>query len=162
VRRLVGPAVARLMTRFLVNVSLPDEVVWAAHGVPRRRGAPDAPLFPSGLADLTAPSARDAFAMWDLAEGTTTGTIVTNWADLGDRMNFAVNILRSRQQDPTLFDSPFTATVGELLDTVLAQGRLTPSLVRRIEEEARVLPKRAAREGRAVTVHGRPVHRSER
>jgi hypothetical protein len=151
VRRLTGPCVARLMTRFLVNVSLPDEVVWAARGVPPRRG--ESTVFPPALAELSSPLARGAFAMWDRPGSTS----VTNWADLADRMNFAVNILRSRQQDPTMFDSPFTPDVAAALDRVLERGRLTPAAVRTIEVEARGLPRRAAREGRAVTPAGRPL-----
>jgi hypothetical protein len=154
-RRLFGPSVARFMTRHLVNVSLPDEVIWAARGVPPARGVDG--MFPPSLAELASPLARKAFAMWDRADGTVEGTAVADWADLDDRMNFAVNILRSRQQDPSLFDSPFTTEVGALLDGVLAEGRLTATSVRTIEEEARVLPKRAAREGRAVTAAGRPL-----
>jgi hypothetical protein len=156
-RRHLGPRVARLMTRYLVNVSLPDEVIWASKGVPVRRGDPGPGLFPASLAVLASPLAQSAFDMWDRADGSTAGTIVTDWADLADRMNFAVNILRSRQQDPSLFDSPFTPEVGALLDGVLEDGRITGPTVALIEQEARVLPKRAAREGRATTATGRPL-----
>jgi hypothetical protein len=145
------------MTRYLVNVSLPDEVIWAAKGVPTRRGDPGPGLFPPALAALASPLAQSAFAMWDRADGTTAGTVVTDWAALPDRMNFAVNILRSRQQDPSLFASPFTPEVGALLDGVLEDGRITAPTVELIEQEARVLPQRAAREGRATTATGRPL-----
>jgi hypothetical protein len=154
-RRLLGPWVARLMTRHLVNVSLPDEVIWAARGVPVRPGTDE--IFPPALASLASPHAAKAFAMWDHADGTTAGTRVTDWAELDDRMNFAVNILRSRQQEPSMFASPFTPEVGALLDAVLVDGRITTPSVELIEREARVLPRRAAPEGRAVTPTGRPV-----
>ncbi len=140
-RRHLGPWVARMMTRYLVNVSLPDEVIWAAKGVPpQRTDAGDDARFPPALAELDAPSARKPFAMWDRSGGATAGTVVTDWADLDDRMNFAVNILRSRQQDPSLFDSPFTTEVGALLDRVLEDGRITTPTVELIERSARCCP----------------------
>jgi hypothetical protein len=136
-REHLGPVVAHLMTRFLVNVSFPDRVVWTAQGVPRR---PDGELFPPALRTLEHPLAVQAFREWDRAEGIPARTAVGDWSDLGERMNFAVNILRSLQQEPTLFDSPFPAELQHALDDVLARGRLTARRVAEIHQLARARP----------------------
>jgi hypothetical protein len=129
---------ASFRTRHLVTGSLPRAVIWRARGVPPLTA--DGALFPPALAELHQPLARTAFAVWDRADGDPTHTSVRNWASLDDRMNFAVNVLRSLQQDPSLFESPFTPALGEALDAVLQRGRLTLSVVRKIHMLARVAP----------------------
>ena len=59
---------------------------------------------------------------WDKTGGTGSPTGARDWAVLADRMNFIVNLFRSRQNDATLFDPPFSVT--QLDD--LAKGQLPP------------------------------------
>jgi hypothetical protein len=79
-------------------------------------------MFPSGLRTLTGTGAEAAFAQWDTTAGTGVPTGAHDWAVLDERMNFIVTLFRSRQNDATLFDPPFSAL--QLAD--LAQGQLPP------------------------------------
>ncbi len=89
-----------------------------------RRDVPPLPggMFPPELRDLSGTEAESAVAQWDRTRGTGTPSGARDWAVLEDRMNFIVNLFRSRQRDPSLFNPPYSdAQLG-----VLAQGRLPP------------------------------------
>ncbi len=79
-------------------------------------------MFPSGLRQLTGTAAESAFAQWDKTGGSGTPSGAHDWAVLDERMNFIVNLFRSRQNDGSLFDPPFTA--AQLAD--MAKGQLPP------------------------------------
>jgi hypothetical protein len=100
------------------------QLVTATETFDLRRDVPPLPggMFPSELRELTGTAAEDAFAQWDKTAGTGKPTGARDWAVLEDRMNFIVNLFRSRQNDATLFDAPFTAS--QLHD--LANGQLPP------------------------------------
>jgi hypothetical protein len=48
------------------------------------------------------------------------GSGAKNWTELGSRMAFIADLFRSRQQDRSLYDAPFT----EQQIAVLRQGRM--------------------------------------
>ena len=77
-------------------------------------------MFPSGLRKLTGTAAESALAQWDKTAGSGAPSGAHDWAVLEERMNFIVNLFRSRQNDGSLFDPPFTAT--QLAE--MAQGQL--------------------------------------
>lgn len=77
-------------------------------------------LFPPALRDLSGTAAEPAVAQWDKTGGTGRPSGAHDWADLEQRMNFIVNLFRSRQRDGTLFNPPFSQ--AQLAD--LAQGHL--------------------------------------
>jgi hypothetical protein len=79
-------------------------------------------LFPPALRDLSGTAAEQAVARWDKTGGTGRPSGAHDWAVLEQRMNFIVNLFRSRQRDGTLFDPPFSET--QL--AVLAEGQLPP------------------------------------
>jgi hypothetical protein len=79
-------------------------------------------MFPPGLRELTGTAAGAVVAQWDRTDGTGRPSGAHDWAVLEQRMNFIVNLFRSRQNDATLFDPPFSAS--QL--AVLAQGQLPP------------------------------------
>jgi hypothetical protein len=79
-------------------------------------------MFPPGLRTLAGTPAETAFAQWDKTAGTGAPSGAHDWAVLDERMNFIVNLFRSRQKDATLFDPPFSS---EQL-AHLAQGQLPP------------------------------------
>jgi hypothetical protein len=79
-------------------------------------------MFPSGLRELAGTDAEKALAQWDKTAGSGTPSGAHDWAELEERMNFIVNLFRSRQKDDSLFDPPFTA--AQLAE--LAQGQLPP------------------------------------
>ncbi|HEX4434465.1 MAG TPA: hypothetical protein VH012_06530 [Acidimicrobiales bacterium] len=79
-------------------------------------------MFPSGLRTLAGTVAEDAFSLWDKTEGTGAPSGADDWAVLEQRMNFIVNLFRSRQNDSTLFEPPFS----DVQLAALAQGQLPP------------------------------------
>jgi hypothetical protein len=64
-------------------------------------------MFPVELEDLTGTVAAPTVAEWDTTGGTGTPSGADDWADLHKRMNFIVNLFRSRQREATLFDPPY-------------------------------------------------------
>lgn len=79
-------------------------------------------MFPPALRDLRGTAAEEAVAKWDRTNGTGRPSGARDWAVLEDRMNFIVNLFRSRQQDASLFHPPFSPAQ---LDA-LARDQLPP------------------------------------
>ena len=78
-------------------------------------------MFPPALRNLPATAAA-VVAQWDRTDGTGTPSGARDWAKLEERMNYIVNLFRSRQRDPTLFAPPFS----DAQLAVLASGALPP------------------------------------
>jgi hypothetical protein len=76
--------------------------------------------FPAELRDLAGSPAAAAVARWDRTNGMGVPSGAHDWARLEDRMNFVVNLFRSRQRDAALFTPPFSST--QL--AVLSEGQL--------------------------------------
>jgi ER-bound oxygenase mpaB/B'/Rubber oxygenase, catalytic domain len=100
------------------------QLVTAAETFDLRRDVPPVAgvLFPPALHDLTGTPAAQVLATWDRTQGTGRKSGAEDWAVLEDRMNFIVNLFRSRQQNPHLFDPPFT---DEQL-AVMGRGQVPP------------------------------------
>jgi hypothetical protein len=100
------------------------QLITASETFDLRRDVPPLPggMFPPELRELHGTAAESAITQWDKTAGTGSPTGARDWADLADRMNFIVNLFRSRQNDATLFDPPFSA--AQLDD--LAKGQLPP------------------------------------
>jgi hypothetical protein len=100
------------------------QLVTAAETFDLRRDVPpiDGVLFPPALLDLTGTPAEKAVSAWDRTGGTGEHSGADNWCELGDRMNYIVNLFRSRQRDTAIFDPPFT--VEQLAS--MAQGEVPP------------------------------------
>ena len=77
---------------------------------------------PPGARSLTGTAAEADVAQWDRTGGTGTPSGARDWAVLEERMNFIVNLFRSRQHDASLFNPPFS----DAQLAVLAQGQLPP------------------------------------
>ncbi len=65
-------------------------------------------MFPPELKTLTGTDAAGALKAWDRTGGTGAPSGAHDWADLHDRMNFIVNLFRSRQREVALFEPPFS------------------------------------------------------
>lgn len=98
------------------------QLVTAAETFDLRRDVPpiDGVLFPPALGDLAGTPAEKVVAVWDRTGGTGKPSGAGDWCELKDRMNFIVNLFRSRQRDATLFDPPFSP---EQL-AAMAQGQM--------------------------------------
>jgi hypothetical protein len=95
-------------TRFVLALQLADDVLAVGKDVsPLDDGA----MFPEHLQvfDTTDQRLRallDDVLAWDRTPDTLSGSGARNWASLEDRINFIVDLFRSRQQTPALFANP--------------------------------------------------------
>jgi len=82
-------------------------------------------LYPPMLADLKGSAAEGPFARWDRTLGKGAPTGAHDWAEIDDRMNYIVNLFRSRQRHPALFNPPFSpAQLASLAADQLPAGHL--------------------------------------
>jgi hypothetical protein len=75
-----------------------------------RENVPPLPtgMFPADLQELTNADVAATVAAWDRTRGTGAPSGAHDWADVHERMNFIVNLFRSRQRQAALFEPPFT------------------------------------------------------
>ena len=110
VRQRVAPHVDALWdhiaTHLLMTINVPDATLHLGRDVPP--SVDGASLFPLSLRDYTEPALSKLMAHWDLTGGTGRGSGASDWSDLHQRMNYIVNLFRSRQQDLSLTSAPFT------------------------------------------------------
>jgi hypothetical protein len=114
---------ARLMTKYLLVIVLPTEILRLGRNVPLRN--PTEPMFPFPLMDLDLPSTEDkdptlqgeveerlsALRLFVCALDRSqigAGSAAHDWRRFDDRMNWAINLFRSRQQDRTLYWPPYS------------------------------------------------------
>lgn len=106
-------------TRFLMTLTLPSIVLDLGKDVPPLESGKD---FPADLAVIKNASLVLLLDKLDRTPNTSKGSAARDWAELGDRMNYVVDFFRSRQQDPTLYQQPFTDAQVD----ILRQGKLPP------------------------------------
>ncbi|GAC1537302.1 MAG: hypothetical protein NVS3B10_29200 [Polyangiales bacterium] len=108
----------RIATRYLMNLTLP-----LGAELPLGRdiqALPGDPPFPPTLQRISGPpgllSLIGRYDRASLVGSREVDTAAVDWADLDQRMNFILNLFRSRQQDATLFEPPFDAAQRADLD----------------------------------------------
>jgi hypothetical protein len=112
----------RIATRLLMSLALPGGAsLPLGRNIPKDAAA--MAFLPMQLQNITAPADLvTLIRTYDRARGASNvGSASVDWRLLDDRMNFIVNLFRSRQQDLTLFGAPFT---GE--QTLVIEGRVRP------------------------------------
>jgi hypothetical protein len=115
---------ARLMTKYLLVIVLPTEMLRLGRDVPLRN--PTEPMFPLPLMDLSLPDMADyepstqkdevkqklkALGQFVSAldrSQSGIGSAAHDWRRFDDRMNWAICLFRSRQQDRTLYWPPYS------------------------------------------------------
>lgn len=98
-----------IATRFLMNLALPGgQSLPLGRDIPPIAAARD--YLPPSLQNITNPGDLvTLLAKYDRARGTSDyGSGSVDWRSLDDRMNFIVNLFRSRQMDDDLLGQPFT------------------------------------------------------
>jgi hypothetical protein len=83
---------------------------------------PDGKDFPDDLTTIQNASLVLLLDKLDRTPNTSRGSAAGDWAELGDRMNYVVDFFRSRQQDRSLYQQPFTDAQVD----ILRQGKLPP------------------------------------
>lgn len=91
------------LTRHATTLLTPSQVLFLGRDVPPLA---DGTLWPLPLAALTDPDPASIIARFDRSHGTLLGSAAQDWAVLEDRMNYIVNLFRSRQHDATLLQLP--------------------------------------------------------
>lgn len=94
-----------LSTRWLIALEMPGEVVCLGEDVPPLASGR---MFPDELGTIDDPELGALLYRLDRTPNTTQGSAAVDWADLGDRMHFVVELFRSRQQDARLYKAPFS------------------------------------------------------
>jgi len=118
---VLGDAWDTALTEAIMRLATARETLDLRKDVPPLSGT----MFPPPLHELTGTEAADAVAQWDRTRGTGAPTGAHDWAVLEERMNFIVNLFRSRQRDPSFFDAPFSeAQLAELSEGRLPSGPL--------------------------------------
>jgi hypothetical protein len=92
------------VTHAMVRVDLPGLSVSVGRDVP---ALPDGSMFPADLRCVSHPELKAVLARFDRTPNTTNGSAAADWGDYGDRMNYVVDLFRSRQQLPDLSCPPF-------------------------------------------------------
>jgi hypothetical protein len=99
----------RVATRYMMTLALPGGATLPlGRNIPKTAASPD--YLPPAVQNITAPDQLLALLVeYDRARGSSdVGSASVDWRVLGDRMNFIVNLFRSRQQDLELLEPPFT------------------------------------------------------
>ena len=115
---VLGSAWDTALTETIMQLVTANEIFDLRKDVPAVAGI----LFPAPLDDLKNSGAAGAVARWDRTHGTGDPSGARDWAVMEERMNFIVNLFRSRQRDPSLFEPPFS----DAQLAVLAGGSLPP------------------------------------
>jgi hypothetical protein len=105
-----------VVTEELTTLVTPDETLRLGRDLPSL----GRDVFPVSLMTLVEPSPNDLWTAWNRAQPDLRGTAAKDWSLLDQRMNYIVNLFRSRQQHHRLLDPPFT----DAQLTVMALGQL--------------------------------------
>jgi hypothetical protein len=121
----VGASLARLwddvMTEFVAVADSPDGPLRLGHDIPPLPGQPFSPP------DLDAPWSAELSALlqrFDRSHGDGRGTKARDWVEFDDRMNFILNLFRSRHHHRPMFDPPFPPEVVRQLEAGGLPGQL--------------------------------------
>ncbi len=107
---LIVDSMPSLLRRPVTARALTFQVGEEVHSVGRDVAAPAGrPVFPETLASIESPELQAFLARWDRTPDTTAGSAAKDWNDIGDRINYIVDLFRTRQHDPNLLRPPFTA-----------------------------------------------------
>jgi hypothetical protein len=114
----------RVATRFLMTLALPGGAALPlGRNIPKEAAAQT--FLPAALQNITAPDDLvTLLRLYDRARGETqVGSASVDWRILPDRMNFIVNLFRSRQQTENLLGPPFSAEQTTLIEQGEVPGR---------------------------------------
>lgn len=100
------------VTRCLMTLALPDHVLELGEDLPP---LPDGSMYPTALRTTTLPELRRVLRDLDRTPDTLRGSAARDWTSLADRMNYLADFFRSRQQDRSLLERPFTRDQTEAI-----------------------------------------------
>jgi hypothetical protein len=104
----------QIVTKHLLSFAVGAEAMNVGGDVPSLGPA----QFPETLQTIESPELDELLCGphgWDRTPNTVAGSAARDWTNLSDRMNFIVDLFRSRQTDPNLFTSPYSAEQREMI-----------------------------------------------
>ena len=111
-----------LATEYFMTLKLPDVELRLGADVPPLPNGQD---FPVDVARCTIPKLLELLTELDHSPNRLRGSRAHDWSRLADRMNFIVDVFRSRQQHARLFEPPFDASqIAEIDENRLPNGEL--------------------------------------
>lgn len=113
---------ATVATRWLMRIDVPGQTFSLGADLPNRC---EHYMFPKDLMTIENPELASLLARLDYTPDTVEGSAAKNWGRLEDRMNFIVDLFRTRQQDQSLFSPPFTEEqIASIRRNVVPPGKL--------------------------------------
>ncbi|NVJ06393.1 hypothetical protein HUW63_14260 [Myxococcus sp. AM001] len=104
-------AFRRLATEHMMKLVVPGSALKLGNDLPPPPGM-ESTLFPPHLRTIENPELRKLLAQFDKSPDSLEGTGAEDWSRLDQRMNYIIDLFRSRQSDPALFDPPFGRRVA--------------------------------------------------
>jgi hypothetical protein len=95
-----------IATEHMMKLAVPGGALKLGNDLPPPAGM-ESTLFPPHLRTIEDPRLRELLGRLDKTPDSLHGTAAKDWSQLGQRMNYIVDLFRSRQSDPRLFDAPF-------------------------------------------------------
>ncbi len=102
----------KLSTRWLMRLNLPEVTLDIGRDIP---SLPSGEMFPAELEAIDSVELSALLYQIDRSPNTLVGTAAKDWADLGDRMHYIVDLFRSRQQASDMLRAPFTPAQIEVI-----------------------------------------------
>ncbi|MCB9706813.1 MAG: hypothetical protein H6711_33520 [Myxococcales bacterium] len=102
----IDQSLRALLTRHLMVLELPEGGLRLGDDVPRLG---DGAMFPAPLAAIQNPEVQALLEVLDRTPDDLDGSAANDWSRLDDRMNYIVDVFRSRQRDRSLRRAPFSA-----------------------------------------------------
>lgn len=99
-------AFRRFSTEHMMKLAVPGGALKIGNDLPPPAGY-EKDLFPPHLRSIENPELRDVLAQLDRSPDSLKNTGAKDWSKLDQRMNYIIDLFRSRQSDPHLFDPPF-------------------------------------------------------
>ena len=101
-----------VMTHFVMTLPLPSGTVMLGR---RLHPPPGAPLYPAVLDPIVEAEVEEFLLHYGAHDAHSGAHGAANWASLGDRMRFILDLFRSRQCDATLLTAPFSVEQRDAL-----------------------------------------------
>lgn len=105
-RTALEQAWLQIATGYLMTLELPDGTLHLGRDVPT---APGQPIFPPDLTDLHDAELLRLLRVFHADGVNARDSGASDWSNLSDRMRYILELFRSRQQDQSLFETPFDA-----------------------------------------------------
>ncbi|NTX04786.1 MULTISPECIES: hypothetical protein [Myxococcus] len=99
----------RLATEHMMKLAVPGGALKLGNDLPPPPGM-ESTLFPPHLRAIENPELRALLGKLDSSSDSLKGTAAKDWSKLDQRMNYIIDLFRTRQSDPHLFDAPFGKT----------------------------------------------------